>query len=142
MKAKYSSHWKSSKQPRKQRKLRYNAPLHKRQKMVSAHLAKDLRKQYKRRAMPLRKGDEVKIMNGKHKGSYGKIEKIDLRQLKAKVENIKTKKTSGEEVAISMDPSNLMITKLELADKKRFAMIKRKTPGETKKTEAANAKKP
>ena len=62
--------------------------------------------------------------------------------LKAKVENIKTKKTSGEEVAISMDPSNLMITKLELADKKRFAMIKRKTPGETKKTEVANAKKP
>src|SRR3989338_3904401 len=142
MKAKYSSHWKSSKQPRKQRKFRYNAPLHKRQKMVSAHLAKDLRKQYKRRAMPLRKGDEVKVMKGQHRGLYGKIEEIDLQKLKVKVENIKTKKTSGEEVAISMDPSNLMITKLELADKKRFAMIKRKTgSSEAKRSETASSKK-
>ncbi len=142
MKNSYSSHWKSSKQPRKQRKFRYNAPLHKRQKMVSAHLAKDLRKQYKRRAMPLRKGDEVKVMNGKYRGSYGKIEKIDLQKLKVKVENIKTKKTTGEEVAISMDPSNLLITKLELADKKRFAMIKRKTGAvEAKRSEAASLQK-
>ena len=34
MKRKYSSSWKSSKQPRKQRKYRQNAPLHIKQKLV------------------------------------------------------------------------------------------------------------
>ncbi len=142
MKKSYSSRWKSSRQPRKQRKYRHNAPLHKRQKMVSAHLAKDLRKQYKRRAMPLRKGDEVKVMKGQHRGSYGKIEKIDLKRLKVNIENVKTKKTSGEEVAVTIDPSNLLITKLELGDKKRFAATKRKTgPSEAKRSETASLQK-
>ena len=125
MKKKYSLHWNSSKQPRKQRKYRYNAPLHKRQKLMSAHLAKDMRQQYKRRAMPLRKGDEVKVTTGEFKGRYGKVESIDLANLKVKVENIKKKKVSGEEVMVSLEPSNLMITKMYLDDKKRFKSVKR-----------------
>ncbi|MBI4170925.1 MAG: 50S ribosomal protein L24 [Candidatus Aenigmarchaeota archaeon] len=125
MKKKYSSRWLASKQPRKQRKYRYNAPLHRRQKMLSAHLAKDLRQQYKRRSLPLRKGDEVKVLRGEFKGLYGKVEKIDLQKLKVKVENIKRRKASGEEVAVSIDPSNLLVMKLDLNDKKRFAALKK-----------------
>ena len=124
MKKKYSSHWKSSKQPRKQRKYRYNAPLHKRQKMVSAHLAKDLRQQYKRRSMPLRKGDEVKVMKGEYKGMFSKVEKIDLKNLKVQLDGIKRKKVTGEEVYVKLDPSNLLITKIEIEDKKRITLKK------------------
>ncbi len=124
MKKKYSPHWKSSTQPRKQRKYRANAPLHRRQKIVSGHLSKELRLQHKKRSMPLRKGDEVKIMRGERRGAFGKIEEVDLRSLKVKLENVKTRKTSGEEVMIKMDPSNLLITKLELGDRKRLAPAK------------------
>jgi len=120
MKKSYSSHWKSSKQPRKQRKYRYNAPLHVRQKMLRSHLAKDLRSAYKRRSLPLRKGDEVKVMTGEFRGTFGKIEGIDLKKLKVTMENVKIKKTSGQEMAVAFDPSNLLITKTETGDKKRL----------------------
>lgn len=125
MKTKYSHHWLASRQPRKQRKYRHNAPLHRRQKMMSAHLAKDLRQQYKRRSLPLRKGDEVKVLRGEFKGLYGKVEKIDLQNLKVKIENVKRRKASGEEVAVSIDPSNLLVMKLDMNDKKRFAGAKK-----------------
>ena len=49
MKKKYSNSWKGSKQPRKQRKYRANAPLHTRHKMASANLSKELRKKYSKR---------------------------------------------------------------------------------------------
>ena len=49
MKKDYSSKWKASKQPRKQRKLRANAPLHVKHKMMSSNLDKELRKKYEKR---------------------------------------------------------------------------------------------
>ena len=47
MKNKWYKNWKSSKQPRKQRKYRRNAPLHIRNKMMRAPLSKELRDKYK-----------------------------------------------------------------------------------------------
>ena len=61
MKTKYSPMWKSSSQTRKQRKYRFNAPLHARHKMLAAHLSKELRKEMGFRSIPLRKGDEVAV---------------------------------------------------------------------------------
>jgi len=126
MKKSYSPKWVSSKQPRKQRKYRFNAPLHRRQKMVSVHLDKPLRRTYTTRAMPVRKGDEVKVMRGKYKKKTGKISRVDLKSCKVYIENVKMKKTSGQEVEVPMDPSNLMIIKLETDDKKRLRSLSRK----------------
>jgi large subunit ribosomal protein L24 len=58
-----------SKKPSKQRKAMYQAPLHRKHKLFSAHLSKELRKQWNKRSLPVRKGDEVKIMRGKFKGT-------------------------------------------------------------------------
>ena len=49
MKTKFSSSWIKSKQPRKQRKYRRYAPLHIKQRFVSAHLSKELHKKYNKR---------------------------------------------------------------------------------------------
>ncbi|HOV52389.1 MAG TPA: 50S ribosomal protein L24, partial [Methanothrix sp.] len=46
-------------QPRKQRKERYTAPLHRRQKYMHAPLSKALREELKKRSAELRKGDTV-----------------------------------------------------------------------------------
>lgn len=115
-----------TKSPSKQRKMLYQAPLHKRQKLVSAHLVKELRRQYSKRSIPLRKGDEVKVVRGKFKKRTGKISKVDLKKLKVYIEGIKRKKVSGEEVPIPFHPSNLIITNPVMEDAKRKKLVTRK----------------
>jgi large subunit ribosomal protein L24 len=114
-----------SKRPSKQRKALYQAPLHKRQKLVAAHLSKELRKQWKRRSLPVRKGDEVKVMTGKFYGTIGKVSKVDLKGLKVYVDNVKRKKVSGEEVHVPIHPSNLLILNPVMEDKYRKAILER-----------------
>lgn len=53
-----------SKQPRKQRKARFNAALHLRHKFMSAPLSRELREKYNRRSFPVRKDDTVRILRG------------------------------------------------------------------------------
>lgn len=87
--------------------------------MVAAHLAKDLRGIYKTRSVPLRKGDEVKILRGEFRRKFGKVEEVNLGKMKVAVDSVKIRKASGQEVAAWLEPSNLLITKLDLGDKKR-----------------------
>ena len=115
-----------SKQPRKQRKFLYNAPLHVRRKIMSAHLSKELREKYKRRSFPLRKGDEVLIMRGKFRGKKGKIVKVDYKKYKVYVEGITIKKADGTERLFPIHPSKVMIVNLDLSDKKRVEALERK----------------
>ena len=115
-----------SKKARKQRKFLYNAPLHLRRKMLAAHLSKELREKYKRRSLPVRKGDEVIVMRGKLKGKTGKIGRINLNKYRVYIEGITRKRTVGTEVQVSIHPSNLQITNLNLADKKRIKILERK----------------
>lgn len=114
-----------SKKPRKQRKFLYNAPLHIRRKMISAHLSEELREKYKRRSFPLRKGDEVKVMRGEFKGTIGKIVKIDTKEYKVYVDTVKKKRSVGTEYLVPIHPSNLLITNLNLEDKYRIKMLER-----------------
>lgn len=125
MKKEWSKEWISSAQPRKQRKYRYNAPLNVRRKFLSVHLSKELRERFKRRAFPVRKGDEVIVLRGKFKGIKGKVERVDLRELKVYVDNVKIKKVDGSEIPKPLEASNLMITDLNLEDKKRVAALER-----------------
>ncbi|MBI5332488.1 MAG: 50S ribosomal protein L24 [Candidatus Aenigmarchaeota archaeon] len=122
----WSRSWNSSKQKRKQRKYRFNAPYHIKQKLLSATLDKTLRKTYKKRSLPIRSGDEVVVMRGTHKGTMGKITKVNLKHMSVYVDNVKVKKVSGQEVNAKIDPSNLKIIKLNLDDKKRMKFMERK----------------
>ncbi|MFC1769125.1 50S ribosomal protein L24 [Nanoarchaeota archaeon] len=126
MKRKFSTSWKSSKKPRKQVKFRKKAPLHTKQKFVSAHLSPELRKKHNKRAIPLRKGDKVKIMNGSKKGKTGKVGNIDLKKSKIYIEGFEVSKIDGTKSNLSFQPSNLMITELILEDKKRIKTEEKK----------------
>ena len=120
MKREFSTKWKASKQPRKQRKYLANAPLHLRKKFVSVNLLKELRKKYGKRNIPARKGDIVKIMRGKFKKKQGKILKINSKTSRITVEGIQIKKKDGSKVNVKMQPSNLQIIELIMEDKKRI----------------------
>jgi large subunit ribosomal protein L24 len=142
MKSKFSTKWKGSKQPRKQRKYRANAPIHIKRKLMSAHLSDLLRRRYKKRNFPLRKGDLVKVMRGESKGKAGKIEAIDYKRSRVTIGGIIRAKKDGTKVSVYFSPSNLLITELNLDDKKRIRSIERKSilkkqteekPGESKK---------
>lgn len=126
MKTKFSSSWVKSKQPRKQRKYRYNAPLHIKQKFVSTHLSKDLRKKHHKRSINLRKGDSVKIMRGQFKTKTGKIEEISVKKTLVYVSGIDITKRDGTKARYPINPSNLMITEINMDDKRRNKSIERK----------------
>jgi large subunit ribosomal protein L24 len=125
MKQKFSTSWISSVQVRKQRKYRYNAPLHLRHKFLSANLSKELRKKYNKRNVPLRKDDEVLVMRGKFSKKKGKILLVNLKISKVKIVGLTRKKVDGTDVNVSFDPSNLQIINLNLEDIKRLKDIKR-----------------
>ena len=109
-----------SKQPRKQRRYRYTAPLHTRHKFLGAHLSKDLKTTHKSRSIPVVTGDKVKVMRGQYKGKEGKVEKIDLNLTKVFVTGIDTIKKDGSKALYPLEASNLMITELNLNDKRRM----------------------
>lgn len=126
MAEKWSSNWKASKRPRKQRNYAYQAPLHIKQKFVSAHLSKELRKKHGKRSIGLRKGDKVKVMVGQFKGKTGAVTIVDLKESKAAVEGIDNIRKDGTKTPYMFVPSNLMITEISLEDKQRKAMLERK----------------
>jgi large subunit ribosomal protein L24 len=111
--------------PSKQRKALYQAPLHKRHRLVSAHLSKELRVQMKKRSMPVRKGDEVVVLRGKFSGTTGKVSEVDLKRLKVYVENVKRKNVAGQEIQIPIHPSKIMIVNPVMDDAKRKEFVER-----------------
>ncbi len=134
MKKKFSTSWKKSKQPRKQRKYRANAPLHLRHKMLSSMLNKDLRKKYGKKSLSIRKGDDVMVMKGRFKKKKGKIASVDLKRKRATIEGIQIKKKDGTKINVFFDSSNLQIMELNLDDKKRkIQKISKSKSGEEKK---------
>lgn len=103
-------------QPRKQRKRRYTAPLHRRGKMIAAHLSEDLMLKYNRRSLPVRKGDTVKVMRGLFRRHIGKVTAVDTKAYRITVEGVTIAKSDGAQVTMSISPSNVLITKLDLSD--------------------------
>ncbi len=119
MKIKFSTHWKSSTQLRKQRKYRYNAPLHIKQKFMHVHLAPVLRDKYGLRNIQVKTGDRVKVMRGQFKSREGKVEKVNLKKEKIHLAGIEIIKKDGSKIQVGISPSNVMIVELDLAGKKR-----------------------
>jgi large subunit ribosomal protein L24 len=126
MKSKFSISWKSSKQRRKQRKYRYNSPLHIQHKFLSSHLSKDLMKKYNKRSIPIRKGDKVKILRGQFRGKEGKIEKVFTKKTKVYISGVEAIRIDGTKRHYPIHASNLMIMELNLEDKRRKEILERK----------------
>jgi large subunit ribosomal protein L24 len=132
MKKQFSTAWKSSKQPRKQRKYVAKAPLHIKRKLLSVNLSKELRTKFGRRNIPVRKGDNVKVMTGKFKGKTGKIIQVFTKKSKVTMEGIQVKKQDGSKANIKLHPSNLQIIELNTDDKKRIQISNKKTESKNK----------
>ena len=125
-----------SKQPRKQRLARYNAPLHRRRVEMSAPVDNALRLKQEAnnvfypRSMPVRVGDRVIIVRGEGRVKSGaktghKIAKIDRRKRKIYLENHTYFKSDGTELQRPIDPSNVVIINPDWTDLKRRKILDR-----------------
>ncbi|MDM7274630.1 MAG: 50S ribosomal protein L24 [Thermoprotei archaeon] len=122
----------ASRQPRKQRLALLEAPLHARQKLMAAPLSPELREKYGVKNMPVRKGDKVRILRGDFKGREGSVVRVDLRKLRIYVDGVTVKKLDGTPRFVPIHPSKVMIVSLSLKDKRRRAIIERRTGAEVK----------
>jgi large subunit ribosomal protein L24 len=100
--------------------------LHKLQKEASSHLSPNLRKQIGKRNAQARKGDEVRVLRGKYRGTVGKVERVDIKGCKVYIDGIKRRKVSGTEKSVVLHPSKIMITNIVLEDRERKESLERK----------------
>ena len=136
MKSVFSTSWKSSKQPRKQRKYRYNAPYHIVSKFLNVNLSKELRKKYQTRSVRVRSGDKVKVMVGGYRKHVGKVEKVDPKNSRVFVEKVEIVKKDGNKVMKPLEPSNLQIIELNTKDKRMFKRLQKDSTGAEQKKPA------
>ena len=108
-----------SRKSRKQRYNLHNAPLHKKRKWISSHLAENLLLKYDRRSIPVVKGDTVKIMRGSFRGHEDKVAKVNIRDQTVEIEGVTITTAKGTKLAKPIHASTLLITKLNLTDKWR-----------------------
>ena len=133
-----------STQPRKERKTLYNLPVHKNRARIAAHLDGPLLEKHGKRSTTLRKGDTVRIMRGEFSGISGKVLDVNTRTGKVTVDGVTVSKAKATQVARPLDPSNLVITKLDLTDPLRRKALGAEGEGETEsapKTTKKAAKK-
>lgn len=112
-----------STQPRKERRTLHNLPAHKRRAQIASHLDEPLLLKYNTRSTTLRKGDTVRIMRGEFAGTTGKVVSVNTRTRKVTVDGVTVSKAKQTQVARPLDPSNLVITRLDLTDPLRRAKL-------------------
>ena len=112
--------------PTKQRKRLYQAPINERYRRFSASLSSKLKESHGTSSVPVRKGDTVMIMRGDRKGSEGKVTQIDRKKYRIFIEGANREKVDGTSIPVPIHPSKVMITRLNLDDKWRKKILKRK----------------
>ncbi len=127
--------YQKTKNPRKQRKRIYEAPLHYKHRFFNVHLSKELREKYKTRTLPVRKGDIVRVKRGGYKKTEGKVAKILTSKVRLEIEGIAREKTGGVRSFYPVHPSNVELVRLGKIDKVRRKIIERRAKAEIPETE-------
>lgn len=105
-----------SSKPRKQHKALANAPLHRKSKGIRSPLDRSKYASSKVRRVTLRAGDTVRVVRGSREGHEGKIARVDTKRGKVSIEKALLQKADNKEVTLWFDPSNLIVTKVDLSD--------------------------
>ena len=117
-----------SKQPRKQRKALYNYSNYQRSKLFTTRVADFLREEYGIKKLPIRVGDQVRVVKGEFEDFEGEVIEIVSNQ-RVKVKECVFEKTDGTQFHPAIHISNLIITKFKderKMDQWRASMIERK----------------
>jgi large subunit ribosomal protein L24 len=118
----------ASKKPRKQRKALFNAPLHKRKKLLKVKLSKELKEKLNKKLsrVLIKKGDKIKIIKGKFKGKTGDVLEVDYKKLRIFVSGISRKNAKGVEKLIPIRPYNVVLIDGDFSSKYRKNLLESK----------------
>ena len=108
--------------------------------MMVSPLSPELVKSKGAKALPIRKGDTVRIMRGDHVGFEGKVSRVDLKRYRIFLEGLTREKVDGTNIFVSVHPSKVMIRSLKLDDKWRKGIVERKKEVELPKKKKKIAK--
>jgi len=97
-----------------------------RHRLFAAHLSPELTASHLVKTFPVRSGDTVRVMRGDHKGSEGKVTRIDKKKYRIYVEGLTREKVDGTQIFVPIHPSKVMVTQLNLDDKWRKKILERK----------------
>ncbi len=92
----------------------------------SAKLSEGLVKEYSVKSMPMRKGDTVVVKRGIFRDIEGKITRVDTERAVVYVEGVTREKSDGNTIFVPIHSSKVIITKLNLDDKRRKDILERK----------------
>jgi large subunit ribosomal protein L24 len=112
-----------SSKPAKQRKFFFQAPKHRRRKMLSSHLSDDLTARYQSKHVSVRTGDRVRVMRGEFAGLEGKVERVDYSTGRIFVEGMTREKAAGVSSKFPVHSSKVLIMNLNLSDKWRSGLL-------------------
>jgi large subunit ribosomal protein L24 len=102
---------------------------------MAAPLSPELAASKSAKALPVRKGDTVRVVRGDHVGFEGKVSRVDLKRYRIFLEGLTREKVDGTNIFVSVHPSKVVIKNLKLDDKWRKAVIERKKALEPPKKE-------
>ncbi len=93
--------------------------MHRKRTLTASHLAPalhDKAKGHLPRALPVRKGDTVRVMRGGFRGREGKVVSVDRVGGTVVIEGITIEKVDEKKVARPIHASNLMIVRMDDTD--------------------------
>ncbi|HEY6405605.1 MAG TPA: 50S ribosomal protein L24 [Nitrososphaeraceae archaeon] len=107
---------------------------HIRDSSVAAHLNDSLHQQYHIRSLRVIKGDTVRVMRGEYGGIEGKVDSVNTITGTLAIEGIQREKIRGGNVKVRIHSSNVLITNLNLDDKRRQENLRTRLAKEKTKT--------
>ncbi|MGA7923002.1 MAG: 50S ribosomal protein L24 [Thermoplasmata archaeon] len=117
-----------STQARRQRRAVFSAHSFVRRRRMTVPLSRELRARYHRRSLPLRKGDTVRIIGGSYVGREERVAKVTTRNYAVTLDNVTGKTADAKLKPLAVRPSQLVLTKLNLADPWRRRILKETEP--------------
>ncbi|XP_029410746.1 60S ribosomal protein L26-like 1 [Nannospalax galili] len=113
----------------KNSKRHFSTPSNVRSNIMSSPLSKELRQKYNVRSMPIRKDDEVQVVQGHYKGQQiGKVVQVYRKKYVIHTERVHREKANGTTVHVGIHPSKVVITRLKLdKDRKKILECKAKS---------------
>ena len=114
----------SPRSPRRQRKALYTADTFERRRRMAVPLSRELRGRFHRRAVPVRKGDTVRVLSGSFVGREERVARVDRRTYSLTLDNVTLKAADEKMKPLPIRPAHLVITRLNLSDPWRRRALK------------------
>lgn len=114
----------SPRSPRRQRKALFSASAQQRRRRMTVPLSRELKRRFHVRALPLRKGDTVRILGGSYVGREERVAKVNRRTLSVTLDNVTSKTGESKQTPLPIRTGHLVIVRLNLSDPYRRRVLR------------------